>query len=150
MEQVQCSTWYRLMSLTRSKDTEQSVQKRVQSSPSIASLRPYLRAARRTGSKEPREFSLMRMWCYRSLVLYGMWKRTIPVWSISFRTVLLMRLKRAMLISTVYTGHWISSKQFNIAVFDHIKDRPSPHTRTGVTETCTWRVKNNAAAHKTE
>lgn len=36
------------MSFTRSRDTEQSVQNSVQSSPSAASRRPNLRAARRT------------------------------------------------------------------------------------------------------
>ncbi|TNN51613.1 hypothetical protein EYF80_038189 [Liparis tanakae] len=40
-----------------STDTEQSVQKRVQSSPSITSLRLYLRAARRTGTDTQGVFS---------------------------------------------------------------------------------------------
>lgn len=46
------------MSLTRSKDTEQSVQKTVQSSPSVTSFRPYLRAARRTGENSNEHFHL--------------------------------------------------------------------------------------------
>lgn len=134
MNHDQRSTWYCFMSLTRSKDTEQSVQKRAQSSPSIASLRPYLRAARRTENKQQRLFtygdslqpiplinSALKDWTMsfkNTKMANGMWKTTIHVSLFehlvqNYTQELLMRLKSAVMTSKVCTDHFNSSKKDN-------------------------------------
>ncbi len=84
------------MSLTRSRDTEQSVQNSVQSSPSITSLRPYRRAARRTETNKQRGVCLL--FCYKD-------------WAGSYRYNKQYKFKIHHMAKSMWTHMWL----FNIS-----------------------------------